>query len=89
MGKSQVKIIIRRCVSRWSGKNANQSSKLQNLKTVTTASKRDLARKINGHTDLKSCASVIADNQISGSMTVSALGNRVWNNKTTCLQALP
>ncbi|MEM7353893.1 MAG: hypothetical protein AAF657_24040 [Acidobacteriota bacterium] len=66
-----------------------QSSKLQALKTVTAASKRDLTRKINRHPDLSACASVIADSQISGGMTVSALGNRVWNNKTICLKALP
>ena len=89
MGKLEVKKIVRRCVSRWSGKDAKQKSKLASLKTVTAATRRTLAREINKHADLKACAPVIRDAQIQGSMTVTALGDRVWNSGPTCLGNLP
>lgn len=89
MGRLEVKKIIRRCVSNWSGKHAKQSDKLGSLRNVTAASKRQLANRINKHPDLKACASLIADSQIAASMRVTELGQRVWNNKQGCLVKLP
>ncbi len=89
MGKLEVKKIVRRCVSRWSGKKARQKQKLASLKTVTAASRRKLSKEINNHADLKACAPVIRDAQIQGSMAVTALGDRVWNSGPACLGNLP
>ncbi len=89
MYRRDVKIIVKRCVSRWSGVHARQTDRLGSLGKVTAASKRQLARELNAHADLRPCAPVIQDEQISGSMKVTELGQRVWDNKRSCLKAQP
>ena len=88
MGKLEVKVIIRRCVSRWAGQKANQQNKLEQLNNITAATRRRLAEEINGHSDLAECAPVIVDDQIEGGLRVTELGNIVWDNKPDCLEEL-